>query len=276
MKNEFSVLMSVYIKENAEYFDLAIKSILVEQSIKPTEFVLIADGPLSIGLNSVIDKYVAEYSTFKVYRLEKNLGLGKALNYGLEKCTYEIIFRADSDDICTFHRFEKQLDFLNLNSDIDILGGAIEEFIDNPSLSINKKMLPLNNIDIVRFSKLRNPINHMTVVFKKSQITSIGSYMDLPYLEDYFLWIRAIKHGLVLHNIDDTVVKARIGNGMVERRSNRKYISSWKVLNKYMKHNKMVSSITYFRNMVAIRLFIYTPKIIKKIYYKYILRKNAI
>lgn len=111
----FSVLMSVYFKENPEYFDLALKSNLLDQTLKPSEFILVCDGPLNIELEKVIEKYSELFpEIFKVYRLSKNGGLGEALNYGLKKCMYEIIARSDSDDICVAERFEKQIEFLKI------------------------------------------------------------------------------------------------------------------------------------------------------------------
>lgn len=266
--------MSVYSKENHEYLDMAIKSILIDQSIIPDDFVMVADGPLTNEIEGVISKYLSDFSNFNLFRLNENQGLGKALNYGLQQCKNEIVFRADSDDVCTYNRFRHQLDYLSKNPDVDILGGTIEEFIEYPDSPINRKVMPLKHKDVVKLSKFRNPLNHMTVVFKKSKIQSIGSYLDLPYLEDYYLWIRAIQNGLILNNVTETMVLARIGNGMIIRRSNRKYVKSWKVLNKYMKTYHMINAITYSRNIIAIVVFIYTPKWFKKFLYEKILRKS--
>ena len=115
MKNiNFSVLMSVYYKESAEYFNLALLSNLVNQTVTPTEMVLVCDGKLTDELENIISIYQEKFSDIlKVYRLEENVGLGKALNYGLSKCTYELIARSDSDDICAENRFEKQLLYLS-------------------------------------------------------------------------------------------------------------------------------------------------------------------
>src|SRR5690554_1680010 len=121
MSSNFSVLMSIYAKENPEFLDLSLNSIYEGQSLKPTEIILIKDGPLTSELDQVIASYQEKLpAVLKVFPLEKNVGLGKALNYGLEKCTYELVARMDTDDIALSNRFELQVKFMEQNPDIDV------------------------------------------------------------------------------------------------------------------------------------------------------------
>lgn len=271
----FSVLMSVYYKENAEYFDLALKSNLVDQSVKPDEFVLICDGALNTALDCVIDKYVKEFpDIMKVYRLPTNVGLGKALNFGLEKCTYELVARSDSDDICVKERFEKQLDFLKNHAEVSILGGSIAEFEDDPSKSVRLKKMPETNAEVYDYAKFRNPINHMTVIFKKSVIQRLGSYMHMPYLEDYFLWVRALANGETVANLSDVLVYARVGNGMVKRRGNKESIGGWRQIGRFMLDNGMITRLQYVRNILSIYIFVYMPVFLREVLYEKLLREG--
>ena len=271
----FSVLMSVYIKENPEYFDLALKSNLLDQTLKPSEFILVCDGPLNIELEKVIEKYSELFpEIFKVYRLSKNGGLGEALNYGLKKCMYEIIARSDSDDICVAERFEKQIEFLKNNRDVAVLGTAIDEFDSDPNKRVFLKLLPTNSVELYEFAKFRSPLNHMSVMFRKSVVQSVGSYMHMKYLEDYYLWLRILIAGHKIANLSDVLVHARIGNGMIYRRSSREYISGWERLSRYMLEEKMINKAEYLRNILAVRIFIYMPPVFKKFLYKTLLRNN--
>lgn len=273
--NEFSVLMSVYYKENAEYFDIALKSNLCDQTLKPDEFVLICDGPLTEELNTVIRKYEELYpEIFRVCRLEKNAGLGNALNFGLRQCNYDLIARADSDDICASNRFEKQIEFFKSNPEVDIVGSWIDEFDTDPNIPVSKKIMPLSHEEIFQMAKSRNPINHMTVMFKKSVVTGVGSYKDLPYCEDYFLWVRAIASGARFANIGEYLVQARIGNGMIQRRANKIIINSRYEINKYMLQNKMINCFTMIKNVGGMAAFIFAPTWLKSFVYKYILRNG--
>ena len=106
---EYSVLMSVYKKEKAEFLKEAIESIQ-KQSKKTDDFVLVCDGELNESLDKVIlDKKEEMGDVLNVIRLKENVGLGKALNVGLEYCKNEYIARMDSDDISVPDRCENCL-----------------------------------------------------------------------------------------------------------------------------------------------------------------------
>lgn len=269
---KFSVLMSVYDKEKPQYLAEALNSVIIEQSLLPNEVVLVLDGPINSNLEMVIQEFKRKApNILAVYPLEKNMGLGKALNYGLQKCKYELVARADTDDICEYSRFESQIEVFKYYN-VDILGSAINEFAKDKNNILYKKSMPLKNEEILKMAKIRNPLNHMTVMFKKSTIMKCGSYKHLFYLEDYYLWVRALADGYKIMNLESALVRARVGNDMLIRRSNVKYIKSWKKLNKFMLKEKLINKIEYYRNLFLIRLYIYIPVEIKKILYKNLLR----
>lgn len=271
---KFSVLMSVYFKENPEFFDLSLESNLVKQTLTPNEFVLICDGELTPELESVIDKYQKLYpKILKVYRKE-NGGLGKALNFGLPKCTYPLIARSDSDDVCTPDRFETQVKFLEKHPEIGIISAYIDEFVDDWSKPTRVKTLPLEHEELYQMAKFRNPLNHMAVMMRKYDVIRIGSYHHIPYVEDYELWVRAMINGIKIANIGEVLVHARTGNGMVHRRGTKKYIKSWHLMNKDMLKAGMIGYGTYIRNMMAITAFVFMPVGFKEFLYKKVLRKG--
>jgi glycosyltransferase involved in cell wall biosynthesis len=161
---EFSVLMSIYYKEKPEYFDRAMKSIWDEQSVKPSEIVLVQDGPLNDELYESISNWQDKLgSMFKTVILEINVGLGDALNIGLENCNYDIVARMDTDDIAIKDRFEKQLKVFE-NSDIDICSSWVGEFDSDEKVIVSYRKIPEIHEEIVCFSKMRNAINHPAVI----------------------------------------------------------------------------------------------------------------
>lgn len=266
--------MSVYQKENPKYFDKALESNLITSTITPNEFVLICDGELTPELEFVITKYQDLFpDIFKVYRKE-NGGLGKALNYGLPKCSYPLIARSDSDDICDPERFVKQVTYFKEHPEVGIISSYIDEFNEDYNKPNHLKTLPLTHEELYQMAKFRNPLNHMSVMMRKKDIIKIGSYKHIPYIEDYELWVRAIINGIRLANIGEVLVHARVGNGMIKRRGNKKYIKSWHIMNRYMVRNRMIGNITYIRNMIAVTAFVYMPIGLKDFVYKRILRKK--
>lgn len=271
---KFSVLMSVYYKEKPEFFDLSLESNLIKQTLPPNEFVLVCDGELTPDLEAVIEKYRKLFpNVLKVYRKE-NGGLGKALNFGLPKCSYSLVARSDSDDVCSSDRFEKQVNFMEAHLEIGIISSYIDEFSEEWSMPTHVKTLPLTHEELYEMAKFRNPLNHMSVMMRKDDVIRIGSYRHIPYIEDYELWVRAMVNGIRIANIGEVLVHARTGNGMVQRRGTKKYIKSWHMMNKDMIKAGMIGYGTYVRNMLSITAFVFMPVWIKSFLYNRILRRK--
>lgn len=269
----FSVLMSVYKNDNEIHFKESLESILVNQSLLPSEVVLVKDGPLTEGLNSTIEEYKKSHSNLiKVVVLEENKGLGEALKIGLDFCSYDIVARMDSDDISHCKRFERQLGVFQKNSEVDLVGTYIKEFFESIENIQFVREVPLDEENLLKMLKRRNPVNHVTVMFKKKSVIDSGSYKHLNYLEDYYLWVRMLNKGYKIMNISDSLVYVRTGNQMFKRRSNPKYIKSWHTLQLELKRLNFISNLEVIINMINIIIFIYTPPMIKKYIYKYLLR----
>lgn len=218
--------MSVYIKEQASYLKESMDSIL-NQTVLPSEIILVEDGLLNAELNKVIVQYEDLFSRkgvcFNIYKLKKNHGLGVALNYGLNKCRYDLVARMDTDDISLPNRFEKQLEFMEKNSSISAVGSDVLEFSNN-STDVYYKKMPQKNI--LRFSRLRNPLCHPSVMFRKADIVLAGGYQSCEKFEDFYLWIRLLKNGFHITNIDIPLIRMRATDEQYSRRRGFNYIGN--------------------------------------------------
>ena len=228
---KFSVLMSIYVKEKEEYFNSAMLSIWDFQTVKPDEIILVQDGPLTNDLYESIERWSAKLSgVLKIVELEQNVGLGDALNLGLEHCSNELVARMDADDICDAERFSKQIDTFQNDTSLSICGTNILEFEGDINNVISTRCLPQLYSDILIASIKLNPFNHMSVMYKKSHIQNVGGYKHLPWMEDWYLWLRLMASGYKGINIPEYLVNARTGMSMISRRSGLKYIKSeWKL-----------------------------------------------
>ncbi|WP_455268020.1 sugar transferase [Ruminococcus sp.] len=241
---KYSVLMSLYKKEKPEYLRLAIDSML-NQTVPPDEIVMVEDGPLTDELYAVLD----EYPMLHRVKNETNLGLGISLQKGLLATKNDVVARMDTDDIAVISRCEKQLEFLNNNPDISVVGGQIEEFIGSPDHIVAKRIVPLKDIELKEFNKKRCPFNHMTVMFKKKDIIEAGSYQDWFWNEDYYLWIRLALAGKKFANLPDVLVLVRTGEDMYQRRGGIKYFKSEAKLQKFMLDNNIINKPRYLINI---------------------------
>ena len=210
----FSVLMSVYHKESPNYFQLCLQSLL-DQSCRANEIVLVEDGPLGSELKTVIEKYRDSLNIVSV-RLDKNVGLARALNEGLRYCLYDLVARMDTDDIALPKRFEKQVAFMESNPDISASSCLIDEFNDK-GVVFSQRALPLYHDALVKFAKKRSPLSHPGAIFSKQVVLSVGGYPEL-YPEDYLLWVKLIQAGYKIANMPDVFVKMRTGEDFIVRR----------------------------------------------------------
>lgn len=240
----FSVLLSLYFKENPVYLNESLNSIWTEQTVKPEQIVLVLDGPIGEELAQVVNEWETKLdkALTKVV-LEQNVGLGKALNEGLKHCRNEWVFRMDTDDICVKDRFEKQLNYIHQNPDIVLFSGQIAEFNLMPNDTGIIKNVPVAHEDIIKFALKRSPFNHMAVAYKKSVIEAVGGYQHHLFMEDYNLWLRVIGAGYMVGNHPDILLYARVGNGMHARRKGYDYIKSEKQLLKLKKELKLQNPI---------------------------------
>ena len=240
----FSVLLSLYNKENPVALEQCFQSIWIDQTVQPSEIVIVLDGPVGEQLSQCVEKWQKVIGeVLKVVPLSQNIGLGKALNHGLEHCSNEWIFRMDTDDICKADRFEKQIKFIYSNPNIVLCGGQILEFDQVPNDSMVIKNVPTAHADIIKFAQNRCPFNHMTVAYKKDIILSLGGYQHHLFMEDYNLWLRVIGSGYKVANLADVILYARVGNGMYARRKGLEYIKSEKQLLDLKKQLKLQNQI---------------------------------
>lgn len=243
---EFSIITSVYENDKPEFVRIALDSMLVHQTMKPTEIVLVQDGPIPDSLSRLLHDYEVTYpEIMHIIRLERNQGLGNALKLGVENAKCEYIGRMDSDDICLPYRFEKQVRFLDNNPDIDIVGGQMTEFIGKPTNIIGRRDVPIDNASIYKFMKSRCALNHVTVMFKKSSVLKSGNYLDWFWNEDYYLWVRMMISKCKFANLHDVLVNVRTGAGQYARRGGRKYYESEKGIKKMQLVNGMITRPEY-------------------------------
>lgn len=224
MKIKFTVLLSLYHKESAEYLCQCLNSIQ-KNTLCPDQIVIVYDGPIGEELENTVSMFL-KCLPIDIIAIPQNVGLGKALNLGLKICNNDIVFRMDTDDICLPDRFEKQICYLINNPEVVLLGGAITEYDESMKVSQGVRFSVTEHLQIKQYCKKRNPFNHMTVAFKKNVIEKIGGYQHHLYMEDYNLWLRVISAGYQTHNLDDILVNARTGTNMILRRKGMGYIKS--------------------------------------------------
>lgn len=267
-----SCLLPVYWRDNPSHFERALSSIF-DQTRHPDQLVIVEDGGLTSDLYSIISHWRMKLP-IESLSLPNNVGLGRALNIGLGACEHPLIVRADADDISKPHRFEMLEKFLDSHPDVVIVGSAIEEFQNSPGDLKRFRVPPCSDSSIRRRSKMRNPFNHMSVMFRKQAVLDAGGYLDCPGFEDYDLWLRLLKQCGRAANLPESLVDARVGNGMLERRRGFAYLlAELRFLRSCQKRN-LLSTFDIVRTgvlRIPVRLM---PKDVLQIIYSKVLRES--
>lgn len=263
-----SVLLSVYKKESPTFLNQALLSIYDEQQLKPSQIVLVKDGPLSSELDEVISAWQERLDdTFTVVALSQNVGLGAALNEGLKHCQYELVARMDTDDIALPTRFEKQVAFMQKNPEIAASSAQIEEWNTELTQKLDQRNLPTEPEAVARFAKRRSPLSHPVSIFRKSAVLAVGGYPPLRKAQDCALWALLLVKGYKLANLPEMLLKMRTGDELLNRRG-WSYFKQELQLLKFQKEIGFLSNLDFLINATLRAALRLPPNFIKNIVYR--------
>ncbi len=275
MIQSYSVLMSVYHREQPLHLKQSLHSIW-KQTLPSDDVVLVCDGPLTEQLYQVIEQAKIEMgASLKVVPLEKNVGLGKALNAGIQHCRHELIARMDTDDLAYPDRCQKQLAVFQAQPELGIVGAAVAEFVDNPEEVQTFRMPPETQAEIIRYAKSRCPFNHPCVMFRKKAVQDAGGYQDFYLLEDYYLWLRMLQHGVLGYNLQEPLLWMRISKELFKRRGGWKYAKSLSRLYTYMLSSHFITFPHYMALMLIRQSVALMPGKARELIYIKALRKKS-
>tara|TARA_B110000091_G_C13758392_1_gene450931 strand:- start:375 stop:1322 length:948 start_codon:yes stop_codon:yes gene_type:complete len=202
-----SVLIPTYNVE--KYVEEAIQCI-INQTYKNFEIIVVDDCSTD-NTFSILEKIKIIEPRLKLFRKDNNSGIVKALNTGIKKCTGEYIMRMDGDDLCDINKIVRQLQFLLINPDIDLVGCDIYS-IDEKGLILNKIETSHNVNCTNKILKWTCPVLHIWMC-KKTVYTDLNGYRELGGSEDYDLLLRMNTMGMKFTNIPYYGYSVRIRDG---------------------------------------------------------------
>ena len=200
---DLTVLMGVHNGER--WIKKSIDSVLLNSGIN-YELIIVNDGS-SDNTKKILESF--RDSRIRIFH-EEHSGLTKSLNFGLQKARGKFIARIDADDICHSTRFRKQIDYLNSNKKLDLVGSNAE-LIDMEGLHQGYAKYPKD------FQSLTNNLNtfksifpHSSIMFKKDVVLSLGGYNERFFrAQDYDLYLRlSEKHHFEC--IQEPLIKLRL------------------------------------------------------------------
>lgn len=206
-----SVLLPV--RDGARFLPEAIESVL-EQSLRDLELVVVDDGSRDETPALLADR-AGRDTRIRVLRQGAH-GLCAALNHAAGNARAPLLARLDADDIALPDRLERQVEFLEHNEDVAVVGGGVI-IVDAAGHELDREQGPA----IVTLDE-SNPLWHSTVTMRAAALSEVGGYRLAP-AEDYDLWLRiAERHQLAA--VREPVVRYRVhasqvSVGSVERQA---------------------------------------------------------
>ncbi|MBR8465116.1 glycosyltransferase family 2 protein [Campylobacter sp. faydin G-140] len=182
---------------------------ILNQTYKDYEIIVCNDASNDDTAN-ILNDYKLKYpNIFKVIHNENSLGggLAIALNKCLKLASGRYIARIDDDDVCYEFRLEKQVKFLEENTDIDCVGSYIDVFDGSKVTSVRKIVL---NPDINTLLNGFYAFHHPTILIKKDVLQFLNGYdtsSRCHRCEDLDLWYRFFINGFKGYNLDESLIK---------------------------------------------------------------------
>lgn len=245
---QFSVLLPVYAGDQAPFLARAFASATVDQELQPDEVVIVQDGPVGAEVAAEL-RAISEDPRVRLVRLERNVGLARALEEGLARCSHEIVARVDADDVSLPARFATQVPLVA--GGLDLVGSALREFEADEAHPGALRVLPTQQAEIARYARFADPFNHPTVVYRREAVRRAGGYEDLPLMEDYLLFARMIGTGARVANVAEPLVLYRTGAGAYARRGGRTLLASELELQRRLRADGFTTRAQHLRNVVV-------------------------
>lgn len=273
MRDNYSVIMSIYNKVNPEHLKISIESIL-NQTFKTNEFILIKDGKLTLEQEKVINEILQKNEKiFRVKELKENKGAGTAYNIGINMCKNKWAAIMDSDDYALPTKFEKQMNYLKENNEIDAIGSNAVEFLDNIDNIVSTRIMPERNEDIIKFGHGRCPLIQPTVIFKVKSVIEAGSYQHSPLTEDYDLYIRMIINGCKFYTYQEVLYYIRTSEDFFKRRGGLKYLKPIIGFKFKWYKKRFFTTYEFAKTTISSLIVSLMPNFLRTTIYKIFLRK---
>lgn len=223
-----AVIIATYYRDDPALLDTALRSVLDQQL--PNDYsvhiYLGIDGPLSVELEAVVERISPQIH--RIVRSELNEGLAATLNKLIREIEDEaFVFRMDADDVSLPHRFQQQLDFLEKNPNIDIVGTDIIEW--NRTTGHRRIVaFAFDHDEAVRKISRRVPVAHPTVCFRRRVFSAVQQYPAVSGNEDIAMWFQCLKNNLRFGNVHEPLLQFTIDEKFWARRSFGKAFSEFK------------------------------------------------
>ena len=214
MQPKVSIIMPVA-QAHKKFLAKAVQSI-VDQIYQSWELIIVLDGPQDEDIVSLVQEFVFSDDRVRYLANEKSCGIASCLNLGFFESEGKYIARMDADDISLPSRLLKQVQFMESNSDIQVIGCAVA-FIDKNGVHTGKALVYPTDRHFVHWKMLFGcQVAHPTVLIRRSILLKLQYDENIAHAEDFDLWLRVLNlHPASIANLGDVLLLYRKHPGSV-------------------------------------------------------------
>lgn len=267
MSEKLSLLLPVWAGDRPEFLTESFRSTVDAQTRRPDQVVIVRDGPVDARLAAGIDALAATSPVpVEVVAIPRNVGLGPALDAGLEACRHDVVARMDADDISLPHRFAVQMPIME--SGIDLLGSGLLEIGSAPADVVGRRTPPVDPDHIRIRARFADPFNHPTVVYRRELVRAVGGYTDFALMEDYLLWAKMIMAGARVANVAEPLVYYRVGAGAYARRGGWGQLRAELAVQRRFRQLGFTTGAQFARNILVRGGYRLVPERVRRLAYR--------
>ncbi len=225
-----SVVMCVYNDER--YLGKSIESIL-KQTFTDFELIIVDDGSTD-KTAAILDSIKQKDSRIKVFHKE-NTGTTASANFGISKARGKYIARLDSDDISYPNRLQTEVEILEHNSDVGLIGGGADMIDQDGNIIGTRNIITKNPKRTLLF---RNIFQQSDVMFRKSVFEALGGYREkFKNGEDYDMWLR-ISEVADIVKLNDVLGQWRLNAGGYSFSRRQEQLSTDKIIKLFARQRR--------------------------------------
>lgn len=223
-----AVLLPVCGGDNPGYFEQSLLSVINQDYPCENIFLHVAvDGTIPRSLMCLLDKYAGYI--YRIYVNNGPGGLANNLNNAIAQLDYfDYVARQDADDISCKNRLTNQVAYMESHKDIGILGSSIFEFEGDDRTKFKVRRYPKKS-DVIKSIAKASPLAHPSVIFRYTDMKTLGAYPLSGMNEDLAMWFMAISKGVQVDNMDDPLVWFRVTKSTATRRGYKKALGEFSI-----------------------------------------------
>jgi glycosyltransferase involved in cell wall biosynthesis len=195
----------------------------LRQTFNDFELVIVCNGPQSDLILKQVLKFWGDDDRVRAFKTDIRY-LNFSLALGLHYCRGEYVARMDADDVALSHRLAKQVEFLDSNPSVGVLGTSYF-LVDDENSIVDEIKLPVTNEAIRKALRYGNPLCHPSVMFRRKIVCELGGYLGTQYTDDYELWVRLSVNSIVeFHSLNEPLVRYNVSPAGAARSAKAAYL----------------------------------------------------